>query len=101
MITLIGGRIIPAFSRNWLTKQRKSDRLPPAHTVFDGLVIGAAAAASLFWVLWPDTRSPGLIRAAAGLLLAARLTRWRGLSPIRHPPGHGRASGWVRWCQYV
>src|SRR3546814_6593621 len=29
MITLIGGRIIPALPRNWLTKQGESGRLPP------------------------------------------------------------------------
>src|SRR3546814_14529985 len=85
MITRIGGRIIPAFTRNWLTKQGESGRLPPAHTIFDGLVIGATAAALLHWTLWPDARSAGIILAAADVLHAARLSRWRSLSTISDP----------------
>src|SRR3546814_11104860 len=38
MITLIGGRIIPAFTRNWLTNQGESGRLAPAHTDRKGVV---------------------------------------------------------------
>src|SRR3546814_1872166 len=53
MITLIGGRIIPAFSRNWLTKHRKSYRLPPAPPFFYRLVICAPSPASLFLFLLP------------------------------------------------
>jgi uncharacterized protein involved in response to NO len=85
MITLIGGRIVPAFTRNWLVKHGTADRLPPPHGLFDGLVIGATATAFINWVPWPETRSAGIMLAAAGVLQAVRLSRWRGLSAMRDP----------------
>lgn len=85
MIMLIGGRIIPVFTRNWLVKAGMPDRLPPTHTLFDGLVIAATAAGMFLWVFWPDNRSAGIVLVAAGLLHVARLLRWRGLSAINDP----------------
>jgi len=85
MITLIGGRIIPAFTRNWLSKHGVSGRSPPAHTHFDALMIGITAAAFLSWIFWADANLPGLLLVGAGVLQAARLSRWRGLSTARDP----------------
>ena len=80
--TLIG---IPAFTRNWLSKHGVSGRSPPAHTHFDALVIGITAAAFLSWIFWADANLPGLLLVGAGVLQAARLSRWRGLSTARDP----------------
>jgi uncharacterized protein involved in response to NO len=85
MISLIGGRIIPAFTRNWLSKRGSTDRLPPIRTAFDTLVIGITALACFFWVLSPPSTIPGASLLVAGLLQAARLSRWGGLRTIRDP----------------
>src|SRR5690606_36481423 len=39
LIALIGGRIIPAFTRNWLTRQSGSGRLPARADGFDRLAL--------------------------------------------------------------
>jgi uncharacterized protein involved in response to NO len=85
MISLIGGRIIPAFTRNWLSKRGPTDRLPPVRTVFDALAIGVTAAACFIWVLFPQGTIPGASLVVAGLLQAARLSRWGGLRTVRDP----------------
>ena len=43
LISVIGGRIIPSFTRHWLFK-RHSDRLPAAHGAVDGAAVGLLCA---------------------------------------------------------
>lgn len=85
LIALIGGRIIPAFTRNWLTKQGRTHSLPAAFGRIDGAAIGALGLALLLWV----AAAPGAITAAALLTAAAmqiaRLARWRGMATVSDP----------------
>lgn len=76
LITLIGGRIIPSFTRNWLA-QRGAERLPVPANRFDMICLLGGAAALLLWSLWPGTVA-GTALVAAGGLHAVRLARWRG-----------------------
>lgn len=85
MISLIGGRIIPSFTRNWLVKQGVSDGLPSQPGRFDLLVIGATALALLFWIAGPPGRVTGGLLVGASALQAVRLARWGGLRTIRDP----------------
>lgn len=85
MISLIGGRIIPSFTRNWLQKQRISGRMPTQPGRFDLSVIAVSAAAMLGWVVAPETVPVGALLVAAGLMQAARLARWSGLRAARDP----------------
>lgn len=48
LITLIGGRVTPAFTRNWLNARNQS-RLPALFSKVDGLAIGTTALALLWW----------------------------------------------------
>ncbi len=78
LICLIGGRIIPSFTRNWLVKQGAST-LPAAFGGFDKAALLVSVVALLAWLL----HSHGLATAALLLLAAvvnfARLYRWQGL----------------------
>jgi uncharacterized protein involved in response to NO len=85
MISLIGGRIIPSFTRNWLQKHGVGGRMPTQPGRFDLAVIAVSAAAMLGWVVAPETVSVGVLLVAAGLLQAARLARWSGLRTARDP----------------
>jgi len=49
LIALIGGRIIPAFTRNWLVRAGREDRAPTMPNRFDALALAAAAAALAAW----------------------------------------------------
>jgi uncharacterized protein involved in response to NO len=85
MISLIGGRIVPSFTRNWMTKNGISDGLPGQPGIFDHFAIGITALALLGWVLSPNASSVGLGLALAGVLQLARLLRWRGWRTVRDP----------------
>lgn len=85
LISLIGGRIIPAFTRNWLTRQGRADESPPLANRFDMAVIGATAVALLGWAVAPDARVTAGLLVLAGGLQAVRLSRWAGLKTVRDP----------------
>lgn len=77
LIALIGGRIVPSFTRNWLA-QRGSAALPAPVGWFDQLSLAVIAAALAAWVITPDAMWTGGLLLLAGGLHGARLLRWRG-----------------------
>ncbi len=78
LISVIGGRIIPSFTRNWMAKRGFTKGLPGQPTRFDLATIGVTALALAGWVLLPDASLIGGALALAGLLQLVRLARWRG-----------------------
>lgn len=85
MIGLIGGRIIPSFTRNWLTRQNANGRLPAQPTSFDTVTLGLTALALIAWTAAPDFALSGVVLLLAGAAQAARLQRWQGLRAVREP----------------
>jgi len=85
LISLIGGRIIPSFTRNWMTKRGFSDGLPGQPGRFDLATIIVTAVALAGWIMFPATVEVAAILVAAGLLQAIRLVRWRGWRTWRDP----------------
>lgn len=85
LITLIGGRIIPSFTRNWLAKQGRTTGLPSQPSRFDILVIAVTAVALAGWAAGglPALTAPLLL--AAGALQLVRLARWKGWSTTAEP----------------
>lgn len=79
LIMIIGGRIIPSFSRNWLN-QKGGTRFPVPYGRFDTAVIVIGALALACWSLRPDQPATLALAAIAGIAHAARLRRWRGLA---------------------
>ena len=84
LISLIGGRIIPSFTRNWLTKQGVRDGLPTQPGRFDIAVIGMTALAFLAWITAPEGWTGGLFGLAAAAQLL-RLARWKGWKTFADP----------------
>lgn len=84
LISLIGGRIIPSFTRNWLAKQGPGP-LPVPFGRFDALCLAVTLAALLAWVALPESRTAGAALLLTGALQAVRLARWRGLRVWRSP----------------
>ena len=85
MISLIGGRVIPSFTRNWMSKQGYTQNLPGQPTRFDLLTLAVTGAALGGWVLAPQEALVGWALGAAGLMQAVRLARWSGWRTLRDP----------------
>ncbi len=84
LVMLIGGRITPSFTRNWLAA-RGSAHLPAPFGRFDVAAIAASALALLSWVAMPDSQAAGTALVGAGLVQALRLSRWAGAATWRQP----------------
>lgn len=85
LIALIGGRIVPAFTRNWLTR-RGATRLPvPPMQRFDVVALLALAVALLGWVIWPESPAAAVALLGAGALHLWRLKRWQGVQTGAEP----------------
>jgi len=77
LIVLIGGRIIPSFTRNWLARENPG-RLPVPFARFDVAAIGFSAATLALWTAQPSGRLTAAALAIAGALNIVRLARWAG-----------------------
>jgi len=85
LISLIGGRIIPSFTRNWLAKRGVKEGLPMQAGNFDLFVIGVTAFALLAWLSGPETAPIGGILLVAAVLQLLRWIRWRGYRTFADP----------------
>lgn len=77
LIGIIGGRVVPSFTRNWLAK-RHVITLPAPYALFDTATLLVTLAALACWTLLPASPLTVILCALAGLLNAWRLFRWRG-----------------------
>ena len=77
LITLIGGRIVPSFTNNWLSRANPG-RMPTPFSRFDAATIAVTAVALTAWVLWPEHGLVGMLFLAVGALQGIRLARWAG-----------------------
>jgi uncharacterized protein involved in response to NO len=84
LIMIIGGRIIPSFTRNWLVRENPG-RLPAPFGRLDLAAIAASALALAAWVGLPDSRAAGILLVIAAALNAVRLLRWAGDRALRDP----------------
>jgi len=53
LISVVGGRIVPSFTRNWLAKRRVVP-LPAMTSVVDQAALGSLHAGLFAWVFFPD-----------------------------------------------
>jgi uncharacterized protein involved in response to NO len=84
LIALVGGRIIPSFTRNFLVKAG-SAKVPKPFGRFDIAAILVLLLALVAWVALPDGLPTALLAATAAILHAVRLFRWRGWQTIDEP----------------
>lgn len=77
MISLIGGRIIPAFSRNWLQARGEQGSLPANFDRLDVASLAGTVLVLLSFVLSPFAVITGIVLIAAALLHGLRLGRWQ------------------------
>ena len=85
MITLVGGRIVPDFTRQWLAKQRPAARRPDPPNAFDNGALLVTLTALVAWAAAPDTPLTAWMLLAGGTAVLTRLARWQGWATLREP----------------
>lgn len=85
MIAVIGGRVVPSFTRNWLVSRQAATLPAPPMQGFDKLALIALLATLALWVALPSSGLTGLALALAGGLHAMRLARWAGHRTLAEP----------------
>lgn len=84
LLTFIGGRITPNFTREYLVDQRMAQR-PAVPSPFDVPSLTLTAIAAIAWTIQPDAIATGWILLTAGLSIFGRLLHWYGWLTWREP----------------
>ena len=84
LVALIGGRITPSFTRNWMAKQKLTPE-PVSAGRFDIAVLIITACSVAAWLAAPTAPLAGGALTLAGILTAIRLARWKGWRTGREP----------------
>ena len=84
LISVVGGRIVPSFTHNWLLG-RSSDRLPPPVGGLDRASPVVLHTALVGWVFFPAARPIGMALLVGAALTLWRLLRWRGAATRSEP----------------
>jgi uncharacterized protein involved in response to NO len=85
LISIVGGRIIPSFTRNWMAKNDRGTPLPTQPGALDLLVIVGTVICLLFWLALPNNALTGLLLILAAALQLLRLSRWGGARTLKDP----------------
>ncbi len=84
LITLLGGRVVPAFTRNALKQQGEADPLA-ARLWLDGLSVFSVLAVLVADQLGPDQTATGGLALAAAVINGFRLAGWQGWRVLDRP----------------
>ena len=84
LIALMGGRIIPSFTRNWLAKAG-SKKMPAPVDRLDTLSLALLALALVCWIALPDGWPAATTSLLAAGAQAYRLSRWQGWRTVDEP----------------
>ena len=84
LISLIGGRVVPSFTNNWLARNN-AGRLPAPFSRFDMATIGIGAISLAAWIAAPAHQVAGVLLLIAGCMQSTRLMRWAGDRTLAEP----------------
>jgi uncharacterized protein involved in response to NO len=85
LINLIGGRIVPSFTRNWLAREQPAAAQPAPFGVFDRAVLALVGLTLLCWLFIGGSPVAAAIEIAGGAAVLVRLARWHGEAAWREP----------------
>ncbi|MBI4002983.1 MAG: NnrS family protein [Nitrospira defluvii] len=84
LLAIIGGRLTPNFTREFLAGQGKTEQ-PAPFSHYDGASIILVALAGVAWTVQPQSMATGWLLVAAGSVNLGRLSRWYGWLTWREP----------------
>jgi uncharacterized protein involved in response to NO len=85
MLALIGGRIVPSFTANWLKQRGGAQGVAAVMGPVDKATLLITVPSVLAWVFAPEHPVTGTMLVIAGLANALRLGRWRGYRTYPEP----------------
>lgn len=90
LVNLIGGRIVPAFTGNWLQRRarergRPPPPLPPGFGRCDAIATAATLSFAVLFLVDRHAASSAGAGLAAAVAQGLRLLRWRGLATLSSP----------------
>lgn len=83
LISLIGGRAVPAFTRHWLERERRPERITDRRSLAALSVVALIVGIILVGAAVPE--SAGVCLALSGVLHLMRIAGWRSLHAVRYP----------------
>jgi uncharacterized protein involved in response to NO len=84
LVTIVGGRILPSFTRNWINQFGRTD-FPVPYNTFDAATIIIGAVALVLWTCVPESTAVCGVAGVAAILNTIRLVRWRGWTTWPEP----------------
>ena len=84
LLALIGGKITPSFTEDFLVEEGVTKQ-PAPFSLFDGLSILLVAVAGGLWMINLNSTVTGVAFVAAGVIHLIRLSRWNGWLTWREP----------------
>ena len=84
LLALIGGRIVPSFTRNWLA-QNKANKFPRPFGNFDKISLISLVVFVFAQVIIPHHQATSLLALLAGLLHGIRFIRWKVWMTLAEP----------------
>jgi uncharacterized protein involved in response to NO len=84
LLALIGGRIVPSFTRNWLA-QNKANKFPRPFGNFDKISLISLVVFVFAQVIIPHHQATSLLALLAGMLHGIRLIRWKVWMTLAEP----------------
>jgi uncharacterized protein involved in response to NO len=84
LVTIIGGRLVPAFTTSALRQQGCQSALR-SRLVLTIMAVALMVLIAVGDVLWPETRIAGMLAGIAAVVQGLRLLQWKSLQTLRQP----------------
>jgi uncharacterized protein involved in response to NO len=85
LVMLVGGRIVPSFTHNWLLKTNPGRKPALSVGARDQAIMASTIVALTMWVLYPTAHLTGALLAIVAVAQAFRMSRWEGWRSWREP----------------
>jgi uncharacterized protein involved in response to NO len=84
LVTIIGGRVVPAFTTPALRQQGIQGALQ-SRLVLTVMAVAIMVSIAVGDILWPETPIAGVLAGIAAVIQGLRLLQWRSLQTLRQP----------------
>lgn len=84
LVSVIAGRIVPGFTRNWLSQHRVT-QLPAKPGSADRVALACLHLGLFTWAIFPHQPAAGILLVLGAIANLWRLSRWQGMRTLAEP----------------